>query len=503
MRALSKTHFSVARSRMPNFKTLRNQLNHSLTALAYGLGVALRSTVHAAAEAWEWLEAQHPLLSSRVQSGMQWLHQRTKHLALACGVTLLAGAGGAYALANLGPDIAEQAVVTVTVPVEIAHLEDQARLLDGLDINLTRSDNTRAGESPEALLRRLGLVDVEAARFLRSNKLARQALLRGGRSVIAEANQQNNLTRLSIRWLQNDNDEVFQRFVLQRTAQGLMAEQDALPMSTSIRMSSGTVAHSLYDASDEAKLPDTVTSQLTEIFSSQIDFHRTLRKGAKFAVVYEVLEAEGEPLRAGRVLSAEFENDNKTFNAVWFETPGKKGAYYALDGKSLRRSFLAAPLRYTRITSSFGLRKHPILHTLRRHEGVDYAAPTGTPVATVGDGVVESAGWQNGYGNVVVVQHNASYTTVYGHLSRIQVKRGQSVSQGQLIGNVGSTGWSTGPHLHFEYRINGRYTDPSRVNQQTASVNLNATERARLKVEAERARIQLAAASMMRDDLAQ
>lgn len=488
---------------MPNFKTLRNQLNHSLTALAYGLGVALRSTVHAAAQAWEWLEAQHPLLSSRVQSGMQWLHQRTKHLALACGVTLLAGAGGAYALANLGPDIAEQAVVTVTVPVEIAHLEDQARLLDGLDINLTRSDNTRAGESPEALLRRLGLVDVEAARFLRSNTLARQALLRGGRSVIAEANQQNNLTRLSIRWLQNDNDEVFQRFVLQRTAQGLMAEQDALPMSTSIRMSSGTVAHSLYDASDEAKLPDTVTSQLTEIFSSQIDFHRTLRKGAKFAVVYEVLEAEGEPLRAGRVLSAEFENDNKTFNAVWFETPGKKGAYYALDGKSLRRSFLAAPLRYTRITSSFGLRKHPILHTLRRHEGVDYAAPTGTPVATVGDGVVESAGWQNGYGNVVVVRHNASYTTVYGHLSRIQVKRGQSVSQGQLIGNVGSTGWSTGPHLHFEYRINGRYTDPSRVNQQTASVNLNATERARLKVEAERARIQLAAASMMRDDLAQ
>ncbi len=488
---------------MPNFKTLRNQLNHSLTALAYGLGVALRSTVHAAAQAWEWLEAQHPLLSSRVQSGMQWLHQRTKHLALACGVTLLAGAGGAYALANLGPDIAEQAVVTVTVPVEIAHLEDQARLLDGLDINLTRSDNTRAGESPEALLRRLGLVDVEAARFLRSNKLARQALLRGGRSVIAEANQQNNLTRLSIRWLQNDNDEVFQRFVLQRTAQGLMAEQDALPMSTSIRMSSGTVAHSLYDASDEAKLPDTVTSQLTEIFSSQIDFHRTLRKGAKFAVVYEVLEAAGEPLRAGRVMSAEFENGNKKFNAVWFETPGKKGAYYALDGKSLRRSFLAAPLRYTRITSSFGLRKHPILHTLRRHEGVDYAAPTGTPVATVGDGVVESAGWQNGYGNVVVVRHNASYTTVYGHLSRIQVKRGQSVSQGQLIGNVGSTGWSTGPHLHFEYRINGRYTDPSRVNQQTASVNLNATERARLKVEAERARIQLAAASMMRDDLAQ
>ena len=488
---------------MPNFKPLRNQLKTHANTLVHGLGVALRGSVRATAQAWEWLDAQHPRLSSHLQAIALWVHRHTKHLALASGAALLAGAGGAYAVANLGPDIEAQAVVTVTVPVEIAHLEDQARALEGLDINLTRSDSTRAGESPEALLRRLGLVDSEAARFLRNNKLARQALLRAGRSVIAEANQQNQLTRLSVRWLQNENDEVFQRFVLQRTAQGLMAQQDALPMTTSIRMSGGTVAQSLYDASDEAKLPESVTSQLTEIFSSQIDFHRTLRKGAKFSVVYEVLEAEGEPLRAGRVLSAEFENDNKTFNAVWFEPPGKKGAYYALDGKSLRRSFLAAPLRYSRITSSFGLRKHPILHTMRRHEGVDYAAPTGTPVATVGDGVVESAGWQNGYGNVVVVRHNAAYTTVYGHLSRIQVKRGQSVHQGQLIGNVGSTGWSTGPHLHFEYRVNGRYTDPSRVNQQTASVNLNAADRARLKMEAERARTQLAAASMMRDDLAQ
>ena len=488
---------------MPNFQSLRQQLDSSLNALAHGLGVVLRTSVHATAHAWEWLDAQHPRLAQQLHKRGLWLRQHTRQLALASGSALLVGAGGAYALANLGPDIEKQPVVTVTVPVEIARLEDQARALDRLDINLTRSDTTRANEAPEALLRRLGLVDAEAARFLRSNKSARQALQRSGRSVIAEANQQNHLTRLSVRWLQNDNDEVFQRFVLQRTPEGLIAEQDALPMTTSIRMSGGTVTRSLYDASDEVKLPESVTSQLAEIFSSQIDFHRTLRKGAKFAVIYEVLEAEGEPLRAGRVLSAEFENDNKTFNAVWFEAPGKKGAYYALDGKSLRRSFLAAPLRYSRITSRFGMRQHPILHTMRRHEGVDYAAPNGTPVATVGDGVVESAGWQNGYGNVVVVRHNANYKTVYGHLSRIRVKRGESVQQGQLIGNVGSTGWSTGPHLHFEYRVNGRYTDPSRVNQQTASVNLNAAERARLKMEAERARTQLAAASLMRDDLAQ
>lgn len=488
---------------MPNFKSLRKQLNISLNTLVHGLGVALRTSVHSTARAWEWLDSQHPRLARHLHKQAEWLHQHSRQLALAASGALVLGAGGAYALANLGPDIEKQPVVTVTIPVEIARLEDQARALDHLDINLTRSDTTRANESPEALLRRLGLVDAEAARFLRTNKLARQALQHSSRSVIAEANQQNHLTRMSVRWLQNENDDVFQRFVLQRTAQGLIATQDALSMTTSVRMSGGTVTRSLYDASDEAKLPESVTSQLADIFSSQIDFHRTLRKGAKFAVVYEVLEADGEPLRAGRVLSAEFENDNKTFNAVWFEAPGQKGAYYALDGKSLRRSFLAAPLRYSRITSRFGLREHPILHTLRRHEGVDYAAPSGTPVASVGDGEIESAGWQNGYGNVVVVRHSASYKTVYGHLSRIRVQRGQTVQQGQLIGNVGSTGWSTGPHLHFEYRVNGRYTDPSRVNQQTASVNLNATERARLKMEAERARTQLAAASMMRDDLAQ
>ena len=488
---------------MPNFKSLRQQLNTSLNTLARGLGASLRASVAATANAWEWLDAQHPQLSQRLNSQALWLRQHTRQIGLVAGGALLAGAGGAYALASLGPDIEKQPVVTVTVPVEIAQLEDQARALDRLDISLTRSDTTRANESPETLLRRLGLVDSEAARFLRTNKQARAALLSFGRSVIAEANQQNRLSRLSVRWLQNENDNEFQRFVLERSPQGLSAHQDALPMNTSVRMSGGTVARSLYDASDEAKLPESVTAQLTDIFSSQIDFHRTLRKGAKFAVVYEVLEAEGEPLRAGRVLSAEFENDNKTFNAVWFEAPGKKGAYYALDGKSLRRSFLAAPLRYSRITSRFGMREHPILHTMRKHEGVDYAAPTGTPVASVGDGVVESAGWQNGYGNVITIRHNGSTQTVYGHLSRIQVKRGQTIHQGQLIGNVGSTGWSTGPHLHFEYRINGRYTDPSRVSQQTASVALNSSERARLKMEAERARTQLAAASMMRDDLAQ
>lgn len=489
---------------MPNFKSLRKQLNIGLDALASGLGVGLRASVRAATTAWDWLEEQHPRLVLQLQTQALWLRQHTRQLALASGSALLLGAGGAYAVANLGPDIEKQPVVTVTVPVEIARLEDQARVLDSLNINLTRSDVTRSNESPEALLRRLGLVDSEAARFLRNDKQAREALQRAGRSVIAEANQQNHLSRLSVRWLQNETDDVFQRFVLERKdTQAWSAHQDALPMSTSIRMSGGTVNRSLYDASDEAKLPEAVTSQLTDIFSSQIDFHRTLRKGAKFAVVYEVLEAEGEPLRTGRVLSAEFENDNKTFNAVWFEAPGKKGAYYALDGKSLRRSFLAAPLRYSRITSRFGMREHPILHTMRQHEGVDYAAPSGTPVATVGDGSVEFAGWQNGFGNVVIVRHNDAYKTVYGHLSRIQVKRGQTVQQGQSIGNVGSTGWSTGPHLHFEYRVNGRYTDPSRVNQQAASVNLNATERARLKAHADRARTQLAAASMMRDDLAQ
>ncbi|MBT9440706.1 MAG: M23 family metallopeptidase, partial [Acidovorax sp.] len=220
-------------------------------------------------------------------------------------------------------------------------------------------------------------------------------------------------------------------------------------------------------------------------------------KGDRFSVVYETLEADGEPLSSGRVLSAEFVNNGKTHEAVWFQEPGAtKGAYYTLDGESMRRAYLTSPVEFSRVTSGFKMRLHPILKTWRAHLGTDFAAPTGTAVRTVGDGVVEFAGVQNGFGNVVFVKHRNQHVTVYAHLSRIDVRQGQSVEQGQTLGAVGATGWATGPHLHFEFRVNGVHQDPQTiVAQSEAAAPVSAASRPAFDRLAANMRIQLSAAA--------
>jgi murein DD-endopeptidase MepM/ murein hydrolase activator NlpD len=242
---------------------------------------------------------------------------------------------------------------------------------------------------------------------------------------------------------------------------------------------------------------------VAEVFSGTIDFHRALRKGDRFSIVYETLEADGEPLRAGRVLSTEFVNAGKTFQAMWFQEPGQKGGYYNLDGQSLRRAYLASPMEFSRVTSGFAMRIHPILQTMRAHLGVDYGAPTGTPVRSVGDGMVEFAGVQNGFGNVVIIKHRNNHETVYAHLSRIGVRKGQSVSQGDNVGAVGSTGWATGPHLHFEFRVNGKHQDPVTIAQQSESIPVSAAAKAAFAQAAGGMRVNLAAAESMRQASAQ
>jgi murein DD-endopeptidase MepM/ murein hydrolase activator NlpD len=220
-----------------------------------------------------------------------------------------------------------------------------------------------------------------------------------------------------------------------------------------------------------------------------------LRAGDRFNVVYEALEADGEPMRTGRILSVEFVNKGKLHQAMWFEEPGRKGGYYTLDGKSLDTSYLASPMEFSRVTSGFAARFHPILHRWRAHLGVDYGAQTGTPVRTVGDGVVEFAGEQNGFGNVVIVKHNNSDQTVYAHLSRIDVQPGQRVNQAQHIGAVGATGWATGPHLHFEFRVNGLHQDPVEMARRSGGAPLSASAAPEFDRIARSMRAQLAAAA--------
>ncbi len=429
-------------------------------------------------------------------------HPRRVSAAVAAALLL----AGGYATASLAPDASDLAVVQQVDVVQPLPLQAQTDLLEQHSLRLFRSEVSRSGDSPEALLKRLGINDPQAAAFLRANTLVRQSLSgRSGRSVTAEAGPQQDLLRLSARWSPDDSGQ-FKRLVVERQGAEFSARLETAPMSGTTRLASGTIQSSLFAATDDARIPDAVAVQLAEIFAGDIDFHRALRKGDRFSVVYETLEADGEALRSGRVLSAEFVNNGKAYQAVWFHDPlaaggdatatGRpKGGYYTLDGQSLRRSFLASPMEFSRVTSGFKMRFHPILQTWRAHLGVDYAAPTGTPVRSVGDGVVEFAGAQNGFGNVVFVKHRNNNTTVYAHLSRIDVRRGQAVGQAQVVGAVGSTGWATGPHLHFEFRVNGQHHDPLTIAKQSEAVPVSTAARTsfdRLAVSA-RQQLQLAA----------
>jgi len=251
-----------------------------------------------------------------------------------------------------------------------------------------------------------------------------------------------------------------------RTPDGFSAVEEPAEFSRAVLMKTGEIQSSLFAAADDAGLPDSVAIQLAEIFGGDIDFHRDLRKGDRFSVIYETLYHQGRAIKSGRVLAAEFVNDGRAYRAVWFGEDPDNGSYYAPDGLSLRKAFLRSPLEFSRVTSGFSTRRyHPLLKTWRAHKGVDYGAPTGTRVRVTGDGVVERAGQQNGYGNVVVVRHKGGISTLYAHLSKFGagIRRGTRVSQGDIIGYVGATGWATGPHLHYEFRVGNEHRNPLKM----------------------------------------
>ncbi len=447
-----------------------------------------------------------------VSAGRAWLAQlaqsiqrHPKRVTAAIAAFMLTAGGGAFAVASFGPDPANLPIRTLTQP--IASLADGSTLADLTELNdfsLYRTEYTRASDTPESLLKRLGVEDPGASAFLRSNDLVRQHILnRSGRLVSAETSNDHQLRKLTVRWIQDENSTNFQRLVLERQDDGeFAATVSTAPLTTNTRLTGATIHTSLFAATDDAGLPDAVAIQLTDIFSD-IDFRR-LHKGDRFSIIYETLEADGEFLRTGRVLAAEFKNRDKLYQAMWFEEPGERGSYYAMDGSSLRRAYLNSPVEFTRISSNFAMRKHPIHGTWRRHLGTDYAAPAGTKVRTVGDGVVDFAGWQNGFGNVIFVKHaNASHVTVYAHLSRIDVKKGERVEQGQTIGAVGSTGWSTGPHLHFEFRVNGVHQDPQSVIATNEANPISEKVRAAFMKQASSLHEQLASAELIRQASAQ
>jgi murein DD-endopeptidase MepM/ murein hydrolase activator NlpD len=423
---------------------------------------------------------------------------------VASAVVLLAGFGiTAVAVAPLAPDAAELPRRVITESITPPDLAQQLQALSVQSHTLTRSDLTRGTDTPEALLQRLGVRDGQAAAFLRSDPEARKLLSgRGGRLVQVEMSVEGFLESLVARWPSEASDGVrthFTRLSMSRAADGRWAARTAsAAYGTEQRLASGTITSTLFSATDEAGIPDAVAAQIADIFSTDIDFHRELRKGDTFSVVYESLTADGQPVPwnegAGRVIAAEFVNGGRSHHAVWFTRADGRGGYYGADGRSLRRSFLASPMEFSRITSGFAMRFHPLQQRWRKHLGVDYAAPTGTPVRTVADGVVSFSGWQNGYGKTIEIDHGNGKGTLYAHLSRQDVRKGSRVQQGQRIGAVGSTGWSTGPHLHFEFRVNGTHQDPLRVAKASEAVVLDGASKPRFEevVRSVRAKLEIA-----------
>jgi murein DD-endopeptidase MepM/ murein hydrolase activator NlpD len=244
----------------------------------------------------------------------------------------------------------------------------------------------------------------------------------------------------------------------------------------------GLITSSLYGAVSDAGEDDQLAVDLAEIFAWDVDFNTELRRGDSFRVAVEKLYLDGRFVRYGRVLSAELVRGPRVVTALWFDSRSGAG-YYTPDGNPMRKAFLRSPLKFSRVSSGFTrARFHPILKRMRPHLGVDYAAPVGTPVRASGDGVVTLAGWSGGYGKTVKLRHPNGYQTLYGHLSRINVKRGQRVAQKEIIGAVGTTGLSTGPHLDYRMIKNGTFVDPRKLKSPAAEPIL-ASERGLFEAE--------------------
>jgi len=399
---------------------------------------------------------------------------------------MLAGFGAtAFGIASSMPDPSDLPRRVVTEMVVPQDIPSQLEALAAHGLDLYRSETTRTSDTVDSLLRRVGVSDPQAAVFLRSDAVARKLLEgRAGKMLRVRADGSGRLEELVARSAAVDTGLAathFTRLRITRQGDQLSAVVETAPMATQIRLGSGTIRTSLFAATDEANIPDAVATQMAEVFSTDIDFHRELRKGDTFSVVYEALTADGEPVTwgssSGRMLGAEFVNNGRTESALWFQDAAGKGAYYGLDGRSKRRAFLASPLEFSRVTSGFAMRLHPIFNNWRQHNGIDYGAPQGTPVRSVGDGTVAFAGWRNGYGNVVELQHGGARETVYAHLSRIDVRAGQRIEQGERLGAVGRTGWATGPHLHFEFKVNGAHQDPTVIAKTAETATLSASAR--------------------------
>ncbi|MDR0736278.1 MAG: M23 family metallopeptidase [Zoogloeaceae bacterium] len=358
------------------------------------------------------------------------------------------------------PTLPPEVVADVVETLDIA----PGAPIDQGDNRYLREARINRGDTFGALLARLHIEDEDARRYLlfapETQILHRQLV--PGRVVSARVTGDGLLLNLHFPMNGGNTATIVER----QSQRQFTAREQTMRYESQRVMKTGEIRHSLFGATDSAGIPDGIAVQMAEIFSGDIDFHRDLRKGDRFTLVYDIQRYPGQVVpRAGRILSAEFVNDGRMHQAFYYEENGK-GGYYNAEGKSLKKAFLRAPLAFSRVTSGFSQRLHPIFKTWRAHKGVDYGAPIGTPVRATGNGVVQFVGPRGGYGNFVLLSHAGNYQTAYAHLSRFAqgLKKGDRVNQGDTIAYSGNTGWSTGPHLHYEFRVNGVQVNPMRLS---------------------------------------
>ena len=369
------------------------------------------------------------------------------------------------AVAAIAPSTDAELLLAKTSVLEPVTIRLEEALLPA-PATYVREDRLLPGDTFQGLYARLGIGAADMQQLLRQRAMR---LLRPGAIVTAEvrAGTEREGELMWLGFLAGRDTAVR----IERMGQVLVASEQRAQIETRTVAKSAVIRSSLFAAADAAGIPDAIAIQLADVFGSDIDFHRDLRQGDRFSVLYEMHSVDGRPLRAGRVLAAEFTNQGRGYRALRYAEN-----YYAPDGKNMRKALLRSPLELSRVSSGFGMRMHPLHKAWRAHQGVDYAAPSGTRVRTVGDGIVEFAGRQGGYGNLVIVRHDSRISTYYAHLKAFGpgIRRNARVAQGATVGHVGQTGWATGPHLHYEFRVAGTARNP-------LSVTLPAAHRSRAR----------------------
>ncbi len=348
---------------------------------------------------------------------------------------------------------------TLSLPQAVKH--DKANSV----ISNWKSDLVVSGDSISNLFARNGL-NAKDAYFIGKSAPKEALLLQVGQRLRWQTNAQGDVNILHIQ-VSMTKTHIFTRTQENHFVYKMQKKvTDSRP-----RYASATIDNSLFLDGGRAHIPQQVLIELAGIFSWDIDFAQDIRKGDSFQLIYEEVFLEGKRIGTGDILVARFINKGKSYTALRYKSANGKVDYYNEKGLSMRKAFLRNPIDFARISSRFSLgRKHPILNRIRAHRGTDYAAATGTPIKAAGDGKIIWAGRKGGFGNAVVIQHGSRYQTLYAHLSRFNrnARRGRSVRQGQIIGYVGQTGLATGPHLHYEFRVNGVHRDSLRVKLPTA-----------------------------------